>query len=76
MTGWENTVCLQCNAFKDTASKGRMSDYGCLCADTTFLVNFPGLVQEYRKLLTKYDLPNIIEETRKLAKNQWTNIVR
>jgi hypothetical protein len=28
--------------------------------------NFPGLVQECRKLLTKYELPNIIEETCKI----------
>ena len=32
--------------------------------------NFPGLVQECRKLLTKYELPNVIEETCKLTKNQ------
>ena len=37
---------------------------------------FPGLVQECRKLLTKYELPKIIEETCKLTKNRSTNIVR
>ena len=34
LTGWDNTLCLQCNSFADTAFKGRMSDFGCLCAVT------------------------------------------
>ena len=38
--------------------------------------NFPGLVQECRKLISKYELPDIIEETSILTKSQWTNLVR
>ena len=38
--------------------------------------NFPGLVLEGRKLLTKYGLPNIIDGETKLSRSQWKSIVR
>ena len=38
--------------------------------------NFPGLVQEGRVLLRKYELPNIIDEKLNLSKYSWTTLVK
>ena len=38
--------------------------------------NLPGLVQECRKLMSKYGLPNIIDENVMMSKMQWKTIVK
>ena len=37
--------------------------------------NFPGLVEECRVLLSKYNLQNIIDEESRISKLQWKSIV-
>ena len=39
-------------------------------------LNFPGLVQECRKLISKYELPNVIDEETNITKSQWKIIVK
>ena len=38
--------------------------------------NLPGLVQECRKLISKYELPNIIDENVAMSRIQWKKIVK
>ena len=38
--------------------------------------NFPGLVQECRKLISRYGLPNVIDEEVNLSKSHWKIIVK
>ena len=38
--------------------------------------NLPGLLQECRNLIIKYNLPDIIDEPSKLSKLQWKNMVK
>ena len=39
-------------------------------------LNYPGLVKECRRLIIKYDLPNIIDNAKNMTKLGWKNLVK